>query len=198
MVAEIKFTVREEAIARGLAIAPPMLDAEQLGWLYDLARSAPVGVGCEIGVFRGSSLITWMLARPGQQAIAIDDFQKHGAQSDIHERSKELLRATLDQHGFAPDQILIFEARSYDAAMLIPDDSLAFLFIDADHTEPGIGRDITVWPQKVLPGGIIVFHDYGSWKPHYFVTQAVDTWHQETQWEKLGKVGSAIAFKRPE
>lgn len=187
---------RSEAIQRGLSIEPPMLDEAQLGWLYDLAAQAPPGLGCEVGVFKGSSLACWASARPGQPLIAVDDFALHGARSDVWERSEELLRLALDQYGLG-DQMMVLTCDSVSAAPLVEDGSLAFLFIDADHTEPGIGKDIELWPQKVMPGGIIIFHDYGSWKPHYYVTQAVDAWHNAAQWEELGQVGSAIAFMRP-
>lgn len=35
-----------------------------------------------------------------------------------------------------------------------------FVFIDADHTEEGCGRDIDAWLPKMKQGGIIAGHDY--------------------------------------
>jgi predicted O-methyltransferase YrrM len=39
-------------------------------------------------------------------------------------------------------------------------DKVDFIFVDGDHTEPGIRNDIDAWLQHVKDGGIIVFHDY--------------------------------------
>ena len=34
------------------------------------------------------------------------------------------------------------------------------VFVDGDHTERGVMRDILVWKPKLKDGGIMVFHDY--------------------------------------
>lgn len=36
------------------------------------------------------------------------------------------------------------------------------LFVDGDHTAPGIRGDIAVWCHHVKTGGIMLFHDYGK------------------------------------
>lgn len=40
--------------------------------------------------------------------------------------------------------------------------SVDFLFIDGDHSEPGVIGDIQEWMRHVKPGGVVAFHDYGS------------------------------------
>jgi hypothetical protein len=49
----------------------------------------------------------------------------------------------------------------------------------------------------VYKGGVIVFHDYGVWKPEVTVKAAVDAWQAQVRWHSMGMVGSAIAFMRP-
>ena len=183
---------RVTAIQLGLLIDPPMLDIEQLGWLYDLALFAPDGPGVEVGVFRGSSLATWGRAKE-RDLFAVDDFALHGAVMDSYERSKDILRANMLRCGLT---VHVLSMPSVEAAACFDDGELAFAFIDADHGMGGIGRDVTVWPQKIMNGGVIVFHDYGTIQPDRYVTQAVDQWHAEAGWELLGLVGSAIAFRR--
>lgn len=46
-----------------------------------------------------------------------------------------------------------------EAALEVPDGSLDFVFIDADHTASGVRRDILEWTPKVRKGGLISGHD---------------------------------------
>lgn len=50
------------------------------------------------------------------------------------------------------------------AAELFKDESLEFVFIDADHSAKGVTRDIEAWLPKVKKGGVLAGHDYGNWR----------------------------------
>ena len=91
----------------------------------------------------------------------------------------------------------LIQCASWEGAAHFEDESVAFCFIDADHSIRGIGRDILVWPQKIMQGGILAFHDYGAPKKSIAVKCIVDCWQAEVQWECLGRVGSTIAFRKP-
>jgi predicted O-methyltransferase YrrM len=67
------------------------------------------------------------------------------------------------------------------AAASFDDESVDLVFIDADHSEEGVRRDIAAWLPKLRLGGILSGHDYGS-THHAGVTRAVDDfarrhWH---------------------
>lgn len=49
---------------------------------------------------------------------------------------------------------------SLDAAELVPDESLDFVFIDAEHTYEACKADIRAWRPKVRPGGVLAGDDY--------------------------------------
>lgn len=51
---------------------------------------------------------------------------------------------------------------THEAAKLVKDNSLDFVFIDADHSFEGVSRDIQDWKSKVKEDGVILGHDY-SW-----------------------------------
>lgn len=53
----------------------------------------------------------------------------------------------------------------------VPAASLALINVDADHSEEGVWRDIVSWYPKLVPGGIMAFHDYLN--PGYGVNKAV-------------------------
>jgi hypothetical protein len=60
---------------------------------------------------------------------------------------------------------------SIDAAADYQDESLEFVFIDAEHTYNACAADIKAWLPKVKPGGILAGHDYSTSDG---VRQAVD------------------------
>jgi hypothetical protein len=59
-----------------------------------------------------------------------------------------------------------------EASALVPDHSLDFVFIDADHSEMAVSDDIACWQSKVRAGGWLGGHDYNGHFPG--VIRAVD------------------------
>lgn len=156
-------------------------DAE-LRWIYHLAEIAPDGRAVECGVRGGGSLSCWYIAREGRGPI-------YGVDTKI----RPSLTYTIERYEM---KVRIIHTQSHLAAAKIQG-KVAFCFIDADHAEEGIRADIAVWPDKVMPGGILAFHDYGVWKPSVAVKKVVDEWQAAAKWELLGQVGSLIAFRKP-
>lgn len=69
----------------------------------------------------------------------------------------------------------IIKEFSMDAVGKFEDNSLDFVYIDANHREPNVTQDITEWFKKVKPGGIIAGHDYVRHrKEGYQVIEAVN------------------------
>lgn len=65
----------------------------------------------------------------------------------------------------ASGQVELIRAMSDVAVPRIPDASLDFVYIDADHSYEGVSGDLArIWP-KIKPGGQIVLDDYrlGKW-----------------------------------
>lgn len=60
---------------------------------------------------------------------------------------------------------------SVEAANLYEDNSLDFVFIDANHAYPFVKKDIKVWLPKVKHGGVLAGHDYTNYNS---VRKAVD------------------------
>lgn len=77
------------------------------------------------------------------------------------------------------DKFKLYRADSITIAEFIPDLSLDFVYIDANHFKQFVLDDIAAWYPKVRNGGIIAGHDYC----HYTdieVIQAVDEWCEAT------------------
>jgi len=174
---------RDDAVAMAMACAGRgHMTLEECAWLYDVAGRAPDGPAIEIGVLCGRSVLAWACAREGRGEVYAADIKDR---AELHQNL-----ATL------PMPVTVLIGLSWEVAEQAPD-GLAFCFIDADHGEEGIPRDIKVWPQKMRPGGILVFHDYDVWKPTVVVKREVDAWQAVARWEDLGSCRSAKAFRRP-
>lgn len=186
---------RNEAVTRGIQAYAMLYDhnrkeATQLEFLYDLALLAPNGPAVEVGVYRGGSVVTWAVAREGRGDLyAVDDWSLKNKPA----RNRHSFVLNMQKHGI---DIEIVDGKSWDVASQVPD-GLVFCFIDGDHSYYGIPRDVAIWPDKMAPGGIIVFHDYGVPHPFVVVKCIVDAWQGKYKWEHLGTTGSTIAFRKP-
>ena len=89
-----------------------------------------------------------------------------------------------------PDQFDIARARlahtkakfmpvySLDAAAEFENESLDFVYIDANHSLPWIMDDLCAWYPKVRKGGVVSGHDYHAMNNSVHVKYAVDAFTQ--------------------
>jgi predicted O-methyltransferase YrrM len=59
-------------------------------------------------------------------------------------------------------RIRFVQGYSDEVARQFEDESFELVFIDADHTEEWVSRDLAAWAPKVKRGGVIAGHDYDS------------------------------------
>lgn len=184
--------VRDKAILAGQAANSMLWDRNrpwsatiQLGFVYDLALAAPDGPAVECGVYHGGSVICWAQARVRRGRIIVND--------NWASKCEARCRANLAKFNVNAE---VITANSWEvpAILGVP---IAFCFIDSDHGVAGIPNDIVVWPDAMMPGGILAFHDYGVWKSNVMVQRVVDKWQAKAKWINMGLVGSLIAFRKP-
>jgi hypothetical protein len=60
------------------------------------------------------------------------------------------------------ESVHIIQAKSEDACGMFGDNSLDWVYIDANHTKIEVMKDIAYWLPKVKNGGIIGGHDYDT------------------------------------
>ena len=84
----------------------------------------------------------------------------------------------------APYNATLIKKISTEAARDVPDGSLDFVYIDANHNFDFVMEDLITWGRKVRPGGMIAGHDYD--RAHLKgVVPAVDTYtkyHGINEW----------------
>lgn len=122
-------------------------------------------VGAEIGVSRGEGS-TYLLhnCKKVSCLYAIDAWKEYddncgdGFFPQIAlDHMKSLTLINTKQFG---DRIKLVEKDSVDAAKDFADESLDFVFIDADHSYEGVLRDMEAYWSKVKPGGLFSGHDW--------------------------------------
>jgi hypothetical protein len=113
--------------------------------------------GAEIGVNKGE--YGQVLCGAGLKVYGIDcwenyrGYKREGTYKSSYEEAVGNLKG-LDY--------TIIKKYSMDALADFEDDSLDFVYIDANHTLPYVCMDIFGWERKVKRGGIISGHDYAN------------------------------------
>jgi len=89
----------------------------------------------------------------------------------------------------AAGQVKLHESDSSVAIRKFPDEYFDFIYIDADHTYPGVQRDIQAATTKIKQDGFLLFNDYTYWSPceciNYGVVQAVNELCVNENWEMI-------------
>jgi hypothetical protein len=123
------------------------------------------GSGAEIGVCKGSFSKQILSQWKGQHLFSIDSWRHQSAvkldASNVtdgeHETNRSICRSTLKPFG---KRSTILDMFSFEAALLIPNESLDFVYIDARHDYRSVMEDINLWWPLIKIGGILAGHDY--------------------------------------
>jgi predicted O-methyltransferase YrrM len=135
----------------------PNQGREMLGHLF---RELSYKVGAEIGVEAGKFSLAIFTAYPTLELYCIDPWQSYEGYIDpINEKDlpAQLAAAKERLKGFNVHFVQDFSMR---AVRHFADNSLDFVYIDANHNLPWVMDDIIQWEKKVKPGGIVAGHDY--------------------------------------
>lgn len=124
-------------------------------------------VGAEIGVESGVYSDILLRTMHDVQLYSIDAWKSYRAYRD-HTSQIKLDRfyaetqAILNKYG---SRSIIMKNSSEEALSHFADNSLDFVYIDANHDFEHVAFDVHRWLRKVRPGGIISGHDYKKHKP---------------------------------
>jgi hypothetical protein len=137
-------------------------------------------LGAEIGVFKGYFSKYLIKDNPNLKLYAVDNWIAYG------DPTADFSQRKMDQYFLESKALLkpfnceIIKAWSMDAVKKFEDESLDFVYIDANHDYKYVKEDIREWSKKVRKGGIVCGHDYiegcfeGGYNLHFGVIQAVN------------------------
>jgi Methyltransferase domain len=123
--------------------------------------------GAEIGVSTGKFSKHLCSCNKKLNLLAVDAWKLYLGYEDDLGRKTPITQELLEQHYERAKERLarykrckIIRMFSKDAAATLKDNSLDFVYLDANHSVAEVMEDLIAWTPKVRPGGIICGHDY--------------------------------------
>ena len=141
-------------------------------------------IGAELGVWQGKLSCELLKALPMLALYMIDRWQAmppgHAyldsgslvatASQELYDKSYEIAHRLTEFAGRRA--IILKQDINY---VIMADEYLDFVFIDADHTYKCVKKDIETWMPRVRKGGLLCGHDYeNNQSDKWGVKQAVD------------------------
>ena len=160
--------------------SPLMFGGNRWNFLPDLFNWAGFTMGAEIGVGSGRFSRRLCETVAGLKLHSIDPWEYY----DYYEGRET--QKTIDrqyrkaQENLAPFNCEIIREYSGRAATDFSNNSLDFVYIDANRTFDSVVQGLAAWTDKVRPGGVISGCCYYNEKDHVIgqVRDAVDAWTQ--------------------
>jgi hypothetical protein len=160
--------------------------------LAELFHELDFKLGLEVGVAAGEYSHIIMKFNPQLELMyGVDpyepykgykDYARLGTFNSLHEAAHRRLDS------YPNYQFL--KLYSLDAAKRFENESLDFVYIDGNHSDPYITQDITAWAPKVRKGGIVAGHDYARIKQkgvedstNWAVIPAVDKYVRDNNYQ---------------
>jgi hypothetical protein len=123
-----------------------------------------VGIGVEIGVFRGDFSQQILQAWTGKSLILLDPWRHLVEYLDSwnlsDEEMEENFKITVTKLTPYKGRVKILRMRSEEAVRAIDDASCDFAYLDANHSYHATNRDLKLWFPKLRAGGLMCGHDY--------------------------------------
>jgi predicted O-methyltransferase YrrM len=156
--------------------------------------------GCEVGVYVGRYSKVLLDSIPNLNLYCVDCWAAVGSRNDRRQKKYyKVARTKLREYRNAGKAHLI-RKWSMDAVRDFDDESLDFVYIDANHEFDYVIEDIIEWSRKVRPDGIVSGHDFfknrtmgvveavriytkmHKIKPWFVLDDESDTWRTKNTW----------------
>lgn len=121
-----------------------------------------LSTGVEVGVYKGD-FSKEVLNKWKGTLYLVDPWKKLGEEyKDISNTDDEIYRDVIKniKEFDKDDRAIMIRCLSKNAVKLFNDESLDFVYIDANHAYDFVKEDLEIWWPKVKKGGYICGHDY--------------------------------------
>lgn len=151
-------------IQEGFVVPNPVESGKRWNWLINLVHTNDLTIGAEIGAARGRTTQQLLKNCLNLKLIVVDLWgtvpESVGGGRMYHTwdfpRTKKIFenRTNSFKH-----RMNILKGISWEMADKVDNNSLDFIFIDADHEYQSVINDIRAWTPKLKDGGFITGHD---------------------------------------
>ena len=149
--------------------------------LAELFKELQFTVGVELGVDRGEYSEVLCKANPNLHLFSVDPWVSEAYEPNTYVNEEQGYfdkNYNETKERLAPYNCTLVRKTSADALKDFEDNSLDFVYIDANHDFPNFVFDLHYWIKKIKPGGIISGHDYAyfSYSKFNHVKRALDAY----------------------
>lgn len=142
------------------------------------------GKGVEIGTFKGEFAKT-ILSNWNGTLYMVDPWREdlgyEYTNTDYYEFKNSLYYQTIENTKEYQDRSFMLRGFSNQMINLFENESLDFVYIDANHAYDFVKEDIELWYPKVKKGGIVSGHDY------ILFNGTKEAWYQDPNWAENKK-----------
>lgn len=148
-------------------------------WLVMVITKNKYTIGAEIGVNKGKTSARLLKYCPSLHLIAVDKWEqiipdpngeKIGCEENDMEKDRRLFMRVVFPFRH---RLTVLRGDSVEMAEKVEDNSLDFIFIDADHRYEAVKADIRAWTPKLKPGGLLSGHDINYVSVHRAVEELI-------------------------
>ncbi|KAL4425800.1 hypothetical protein ABPG75_009816 [Micractinium tetrahymenae] len=162
----------------------PLLPIKSRVELGELLEKEGFSTGAELGVQRGefskTLLDSWRSCKSYLMVDAWQHQENYNEAANVddawQQQNYELAQQAVAAHA---GKARLLKMYTSEAAKLVADASLDFVYIDARHDFCGAAEDIALWWPKVMRGGILAGHDYLNAKE-------IRDYHPDEDWGLCG------------
>ena len=141
---------------------PHYISAGRYKCLPNLLNELGFKIGAEVGVHKGQYSQKVLRRIPGLKLFLIDLWEAYPGYKDFEKTTIIKSYAEAQERTKGHDVVFIKEW-SHVAADQFEDESLDFVYLDANHAYEFVVRDLAKWAPKVRKGGIVSGHDYDDY-----------------------------------
>lgn len=117
--------------------------------------------GAEIGVWTGHFSKELCQNIPGLHLRCVDPWEAYPEYQERKNDQARLEAAFAEaRERLAPFNCTLMRMTSVEAASMVPDRSIDFVYIDGNHGRAHVLADLEAWSPKVRRGGVVAGHDF--------------------------------------
>ncbi len=151
---------------------PGWFSEDEVAYLANLARIVPSDRAIvEIGAYCGRSTVALAFGSSRGHRAVIQSIDPHNGLTAIHPSSTygELIKNLIERDLL--NYVAVHKTFSREAAINWNGGNIGLLFIDAEHDYDAVKSDFESWQRFIVPGTLVVFHDYPMTGPNKLIRE---------------------------